>query len=94
MKQKSILEGNGCYICGNPNTEVHHVFYGRNRKISDENGFTVRLCAEHHRGLCGVHGMYGHRLDEYLKRSCQRKYEKSHSREEFMRLIGRNYLDE
>lgn len=94
MKQKSILKSNGCYICGNPNTEEHHVFFGGNRKVSDENGFTVRLCAEHHRGLYGVHGKYGYMLDGYLKRICQREYEKSHSREDFMKLIGRNYLNE
>jgi hypothetical protein len=28
-----------------------------------------------------------------LKRHCQMKFEETHSREEFMSLIGRNYLD-
>ena len=27
-----------------------------------------------------------------LKRHCQMKYEETHSREEFMALIGKNYL--
>ena len=31
--------------------------------------------------------------DLLLKRECQRKFEETHSREEFMKIIGRNYLD-
>ena len=90
----SILPSDGCYICGNPDTEVHHIFFGRkNRQISDENGFTCKLCYVHHRGFFGVHGTNGHRLDLFLKKECQRKYEETHTRKEFMRLIGRNYLD-
>ena len=32
--------------------------------------------------------------DLLLKRECQRKFEETHSREEFMKIIGRNYLDD
>ena len=38
----------GCYVCGYPVTEIHHIFGGANRKISDKYGFTVRLCHYHH----------------------------------------------
>lgn len=40
----------------------------------------------------GVH--FDRALDLYLKREQQREYEKTHSREDFMRLIGKNYQDE
>lgn len=33
-------------------------------------------------------------LNKALKVECQREYESRHSREEFMRLIHRNYLEE
>jgi hypothetical protein len=33
-------------------------------------------------------------VDLLLKRLCQVVYEKDHSREDFMKLIGRNYLEE
>ena len=81
-----------CIICGNPYTEEHHVFFGKNRKVSDRNGFTVWLCPEHHRGPYGVHGKYGHELDIRLKQEAQRAFEQEHTREEFLQLIGRNYL--
>ncbi len=42
----------------------------------------------------GVHGRDGHEIDLRLKRECQREFEKDKSREEFIRLIGKNYLDD
>jgi hypothetical protein len=47
----------------------------------------------HNQSNDGVHGKNGQALDMKLKQDCQRKYEETHSREEFMRLIGKNYLD-
>lgn len=40
----------------------------------------------------GVHGRDGRELDLRLKRECQAKFEETHSREEFMKIFGRNYL--
>lgn len=74
--------------------ECHHIFFGSLRKVSDSNGFWVWLNPEEHRGTWGVHGRDGHGLDIELKRACQRKYEETHSREEFMRLIGMNFLED
>ena len=56
-------------------------------------GFWVYLRHDWHEAEYGVHGRDGHELDLRLKRECQREYETTHSREEFMALIGRNYLD-
>jgi len=30
----------------------------------------------------------------FLKKICQQMYERTHTREQFMKLIGRNYLEE
>lgn len=81
-----------CYICGNPNCEEHHIYFGTgNRKISDKNGFTVYLCPTHHRdSKHGVH--FNKSLDLYLKILCQMEFEKTHTRQEFVKLIGKNYL--
>ena len=82
-----------CVNCGKYGTEVHHIFYGTGqRKISEKLGFKVRLCPSCHRGQPqGVHG--GNReLDLKLKREFQTRYELTHTREEFIKLIGRNYL--
>lgn len=81
-----------CYVCGKKQTEIHHIYFGSNRRISDKYGFTVRLCPEHHRGTNGVHGMNGHSLDMRLKMEQQEQYELNKSREDFIKLIGRSYL--
>lgn len=93
---KSILQKEKrCYICGlyEP-VEDHHIFFGNaNRKISEQNGFKVYLCAEHHRGTLGVHGKYGHALDLRLKQDCEKRYiNQGHTKEEFIRLIGKSYI--
>lgn len=91
---KSIMQTEReCYICGTRHwLELHHIYFGtKNRKNSDKNGFTVWLCEAHHRGTYGVHGKLGEYLDFKLKRECQAKYEETHTREEFMSIIGKNY---
>lgn len=89
-----------CYLCERLGIvrywtylERHHIFDGPNKKISEENGFTVRLCVGHHReGADAVHR--NENMMRLLQRDAQRAYEKSHSREEFFKLMRRNYLEE
>lgn len=95
----SVLQGKGkyCYFTGDEKgpLERHHIYYGSGmRQISDKHGFWVWLKPEWHRGTQGVHGRDGHKVDLTLKQDCQRRFEETHSREEFMQIIGRNYLNE
>ena len=94
----SILQGTEkrCYITGTTrNLEKHHIYFGRKmRAISDKFGFWVWLTSEFHRGTKGVHGRDGHALDMFLKRECQKAFEKEYSRELFMRIVEKNYLEE
>ena len=89
---KSILQDDEvCFICGKPQTHLHHIFMGANRKNSDKYGFTVYLCPYHHNmSKEGVH--FNRELDIQLKMMCQEKFEETHTREEFMKIIGKNYL--
>ncbi len=91
----SILQNKKeCYICGlyNP-IEEHHIYFGKNRKISEKNGFKVWLCIEHHKGTIGVHGKLGHSLDLRLKQECERKFiNQGHSIEDFIKIIGKSYI--
>ena len=67
----------------------HEVYFGSaNRTVSKRNGFWVYLLPDTHNSL------HLHRpdYDEWLKVTCQRAYERHHSREEFVKLIGRSYL--
>lgn len=81
-----------CYICHRwSDLHRHHIYFGANRKVSEANGFWVYLCPYHHNmSNEGVH--MNRKADLMLKEACQRKFEEAHTREEFVKLIGRNYL--
>ena len=92
---KSIMQTEKkCYITGQTrNLHKHHIYAGKNRKVSEENGFWVYLVGWlHNQSDEGVHGKNGHDLDIKLKTECQAKFEETHTRAEFMALIGKNYL--
>lgn len=91
---RSILQNERCcFLCGSTAwLEEHHVYGGARRKISEKHGFKVHLCHYcHNEPPMGVHHNKERRL--FLQAKCQEKYEETHSREEFMALIGKNYLD-
>ena len=78
-----------CYICNRlTETARHEIYFGTaNRKNSKKHGLWVNLCPDCHRRV--------HRdrnTDLWLKKLGQRKYEQTHTRDEFVKLIGRNYL--
>lgn len=92
---KSILQNKKeSYISGQTyGLEEHHIFFGNaNRKVSEQNGFKVWLTYLEHRGTYGVHGKFGHELDLKLKQDCQKEYMKTHTKEEFIKLIGKSYI--
>ena len=71
----------------------HHIYGGPNRRISEENGFYIYLIPElHNMSDEGIH--FNKEFDLRIKRLCQAEFEKTHTRAEFMALIGRNYLDD
>lgn len=91
---KSIMQTDKvCWVCGRPsNLHKHHIYGGANRKNSEKHGFTVYLCGNHHNLTNeGVH--FNKHLDTELKQECQRRFERTHTRAEFMQIIGKNYLD-
>lgn len=81
-----------CYITGaTTGLHKHHLYAGSRRHTSDENGFWIWLRYDWHNGAnYAVH--FNHDLDLQLKQACQEKYEETHSREEFRKLIGKSYL--
>lgn len=91
---KSILQSEKvCYVTGRTSPlHKHHIYFGNPlRQISEDNGFWVWLVPElHNASNNGVH--FNREFDLALKRECQAEYEKSHSRDEFIKLIGRSYL--
>lgn len=90
---KSIMQTEKqCYICGaQTGLESHHVLAGTaNRKVSEKYGLTVWLCHRHHTGTDGA--QYGKDKNQWLKEEAQKAFERIHSHDEWMRVIGRNYL--
>lgn len=82
-----------CYICGaTHNLESHHVFLSSNRKNSEKYGLTVRLCHYHHQDhKAGVH--FDSEFMDRLHIEGQQAFERCWgSREDFIRIFGRNYL--
>lgn len=77
-----------CFICKKSPVDMHEIYGGCNRKVSMQNGFCVPLCREHHK-LVTDYPLN----NKYLQEKCQRKFEETHTRDEFMKLIGKNYLE-
>lgn len=93
MKPSILKTTSGvCYICHrHTDTALHHIYGAAKRTISDDNGFTVFLCPDCHQ--YAPHAVHRSRETSlWLKARCQRIYERNHSRDEFMALIGRNYI--
>lgn len=107
MIDSIIQDTKECYICrmklrayGMPDLPLsdsglhkHHVIFGTaNRAKSDELGLWVWLCPDCHTN--GPHAVHRDReMALELMRTAQREYERRNSREDWMREIGRNYLD-
>ncbi len=83
-----------CYFCGRTDwIETHHIFGGALRKKSDRYGFVINLCHWcHNEPPDGVH--FNRKNNLILKRMAQRKFEETHSRDEFRRVFGKSYIME
>ena len=88
---KSIFKNETCYFCPTYDIEHHHVFGGAYRKKSTLYGYVCPLCHAHHNEPPdGVHFHKGNR--NLLKRICQRHFEVSHSRQDFIDTFGKSYI--
>lgn len=91
---KSIIQDdeNTCYLCGRSGPlEKHHICAGvANRKISERENIYVMICHECHVGKNGA--QYDKMKNLRLKQDAQFAYERKHSRAEWMKLFGKNYL--
>ena len=82
-----------CLICGDDRRlHRHHVFPGTaNRKQSEKYGCWVWLCPYHHNSsMKSIHA--DEQMDLQLKQRTQRKFEETHTREEFREIFGRSWL--
>ena len=87
-----LLDGNdACY----PVVHEHHIFEGSRRKASEAAGLKVYLCPAHHEfGQVSVHGPGRQQyIVDMLHQAAQAKYEETHTRKDWLQLMGKNYLE-
>jgi len=89
---KSILQPDEhiCYISGACfNLDKHHIYHGSaNRKLAERYGCWCWLRHDIHMKLHDEDKT----LDRKLQEECQRKFEETHTREEFRKIFGKSYL--
>jgi len=83
-----------CYFTGaRSGLHRHHIFGSFNRDNSEKYGLWVWLRWDRH--IADSPHRTPHNdaeIDLMLKREAQRKFEESHTREEFMQIFGKNWL--
>lgn len=94
----SILQNEKkCYFTGKlERLESHHVFRGPNRRNSERFGLKVWLHHDLHSPYCrgSVHQEPKGRLNKTLLRIGQMAFEEKYgTREEFIKIFGKNWLD-
>lgn len=94
MAKQSILVDSMeyCIVCGRPNPEEHHVFFGTsNRKWSDKYKLVVPLCHIHHRGS-DLSPHFNKDFDMKLKQYAQERFQEEYPDLDFMKIFGKNYI--
>lgn len=80
---------NICYICGRKKKDLHEIFGGRNRINSIKYGFILPLCRE-----CHSLNQNNPFFNDYWHKQGQTYWEEyMGSREEFIKVFRRNYLE-
>lgn len=76
---------NKCYYCGKEGKmDLHEIYGGSNRKRSIKNGLVIPLCR-----ICHSN----EEIINFLRIKLQKEYEKKHSRDDFIKLIGKSYTN-
>lgn len=87
QRDKKIVKYGECQYCHREfkHLDPHEIYGGSNRKRSIENGFIKMLCRECHSD---------DKILEQLKIDTQKEFEKTHTREEFIKIVGKSSIKE
>lgn len=95
MSESILSNERKCFVCGyGYKLHKHHIYGGGRRKISEQDGCWVYLCAYHHNmSDSGVH--FNHPLDIRLKQICEKRWMEVNEAtiDDFIQRFGRNYLE-
>lgn len=85
QRDKEIVKSGICEFCGkfSKRLDPHEVYGGSNRKRSIKHKFVKLLCRECHSN---------ENIINQLRIDTQKEYEKTHTRAEFIAIVGRSYL--
>ncbi len=85
QRDKNLVKEGICEFCGNYSRHLdpHEVYGGSNRKRSIQHKFVKLICPKCHSNETIINQL---RIDT------QKEYEKTHTRQEFINLIGKSYL--
>lgn len=86
QRDKDIVKEGICEFCGNysEHLDPHEIFGGSNRKRSIEHKFVKLLCRRCHDNEDVI---------KQLRIDAQKEYMKTHTEEEFIKLIGKSYIN-
>ena len=73
-----------CFICGMFKNDMHEIFGGSNRQKSIEHGLVIPICRLEHSNIKNY--------EEWLHRIGQKKFEETHTREEFIKEFGKSFI--
>lgn len=85
QRDKNLVKEGICDFCGNysEHLDPHEVYGGSNRKRSMEHKFVKLLCRKCHDD---------EDIIKQLRIDAQKEYMKTHTEEDFIKLIGKSYL--
>ena len=85
QRDKDLIKSGICEFCGNYSKQLdpHEVYGGSNRKRSIKHKFVKLICRKCHGNEDTI---------KQLRIDTQKEYMKTHTKEEFIRLIGKSYI--
>ena len=85
QRDKGLVKSGICENCGkfSKRLDPHEIYGGSNRKRSIKHKFVKLLCRECHSN---------ENIINQLRIDTQKEYMKTHTKEEFIELIGKNYI--
>ena len=86
QRDKDMIKEGICEFCGkySKRLDPHEIFGGSNRKRSIEHKFVKLLCRRCHDN---------EDIKKQLRIDAQKEYMKTHTEEEFIKLIGKSYIN-
>lgn len=85
QRDKDLTKSGICEYCGNYSKRLdpHEIYGGSNRKRSIKHKFVKLICPRCHSN---------EEIINQLRIDTQKEFEKTHTREEFIKIIGKSYI--